>query len=824
MGTYLQKTILFWLFFVSQASNLWGQASIIQVGANNSSYPYEYLDAKKKPAGFDIDLLRALAKETGLELQITTGTAYFNKVELEKGNLNMLAGMFYTTNKVEYLNFSMPYLIIDYSIFIKKGNKIASLAQLIEDKSQRVIIENGSVLHDYLTARGISNDRILTVEDQSDALLIIKDSYRACAILPTIQGEFIANKNRMRDIRAVGLPILPREYGFAVAKGDTALLNTLNAGLSRLKQNGVYKKIVARWFGKYRSYQSMHGNGTPIIGFFIVILIFLIVFIYFFMRLRLKKLTAENKDIYNELIKSNKVLKNLFQSETLYKRIVEFSPFPTAMINKEGSFALTNKGFDDLFGKPQNNNDSVSRWLNDSFKNEQELNYIRNQIFNDPVNLATQSSNIRTYRVTTKMDRIESVHLFFVSLANEQLLIFFYIEQDNHPKENPPSDSVKEAGMPLYLPHFAYDIRSPMNIILGFSDMMKKENLTLSEMRSFAGSIHQNAQLLMQLLQNMGTLMKMDSNELHIKQEFILVSNLLYHIQHQYNGLISVEDNATPLNIKCSEEVSPDLAISADYELINQALLNILRFMMEMSDKEILTLGCDFIEQARIHFFIGLKMEENAYQMLMQKVDAFQNGSSDKLAAFTSGMDLALYIGFSLMRVFGSMVNLIRHDNGLVQLSFEMTGHYGKDSVALNKTIETVENLNQFNWEGKKILIADDNPMSMDYFQFIFKSTRAEIIQVKDGREAYENCRMDPQINLVLMDWLMPVMDGETSTRLIRQLRPDLPIISVTAYVYSEERAKILESGCNAYYPKPVDKNELLNYIQCLFNQTQDEH
>ncbi len=824
MGTYLQKTILFWLFFVSLTSDLWGQASIIQVGVNNSCYPYEYLDENKKPAGFDIDLLRALAKETGLELQITTGKAYYNKEELEKGNLNMLAGMFCTTNKAEYLNFSMPYLIIDYSLFIKKGNKITSLAQLIEDESQRVIIENGNVLHDYLTARGISNDRILTVEEQSDALLIIQDSYSACAILPTIQGEFLAHRNRMRDIRAVGLPILPREYGFAVAKGDTALLNTLNAGLSRLKQNGVYKKIISRWFGKYRSYQTIYGNGTPIIVFFIVILIFLIVFIYFFMRLRLKKLTAENKDIYNELISSNKVLKNLYQSETLYKRIVEFSPFPTAMINKEGFFALTNKGFDDLFGKPQNNNESVNRWLKDSFINEQEQNNIKSQIFYDPKNLANKSGNTKTYRVTTKMDRIESVRLFFVSLANEQLLIFFYIEQDNHPEQISPSDSVKEARIPLNLPYFAYDIRSPMNIILGFSEMMRKEKLTLTEMRSFAGSIHQSAQLLMQLLQNMGTLIKMDSNELLVKHEFILVANLLHHIQQQYNGLISVDDNATPVKIKCSEEITPDLAISADYELVNQAILNILRFMMEISDNEILTLGCDFTEQAGIHFFIGLKMEDNAYQMLLQKANAFQNGSPEKLEAFTSGIDLGLYIGFSLMKVFGSIVNLSRHENGLVELSFELTGYSGKDSVAQNKTKEVVENLNQFNWEGKKILIADDNPMSMDYFKFIFKSTRAEIIQVKDGREAYENCRMDSQINLVLMDWLMPVMDGETSTKLIRQLRPDLPIISVTAFALSEERAKILESGCNAYYPKPVDKNELLNYIQCLFNQTQDEH
>lgn len=63
----------------------------------------------------------------------------------------------------------------------------------------------------------------------------------------------------------------------------------------------------------------------------------------------------------------------------------------------------------------------------------------------------------------------------------------------------------------------------------------------------------------------------------------------------------------------------------------------------------------------------------------------------------------------------------------------------------------------------------------------------------------------------------MPIMDGETSTKLIKQIEPTLPIVAVTAFALGDERAKILKSGCIAYYPKPVDKDELFSYLNTLF-------
>jgi len=79
--------------------------------------------------------------------------------------------------------------------------------------------------------------------------------------------------------------------------------------------------------------------------------------------------------------------------------------------------------------------------------------------------------------------------------------------------------------------------------------------------------------------------------------------------------------------------------------------------------------------------------------------------------------------------------------------------------------------------------------------------------------------RSSPNIDLVLMDIRMPVMDGIEATKLIKQIRPDLPIIAQTAYAFSEEKNKILSIGCDEYLSKPLENNKLnalINkYLKC---------
>jgi len=84
-----------------------------------------------------------------------------------------------------------------------------------------------------------------------------------------------------------------------------------------------------------------------------------------------------------------------------------------------------------------------------------------------------------------------------------------------------------------------------------------------------------------------------------------------------------------------------------------------------------------------------------------------------------------------------------------------------------------------------------------------------EILKVRTGVEAIQICRMNPEIDLVMMDIKMPEMDGYEATRQIRQFNTDVVIIAQTAYALAGEKEKALEAGCNDYIAKPIRKDEL---------------
>jgi CheY-like chemotaxis protein len=133
----------------------------------------------------------------------------------------------------------------------------------------------------------------------------------------------------------------------------------------------------------------------------------------------------------------------------------------------------------------------------------------------------------------------------------------------------------------------------------------------------------------------------------------------------------------------------------------------------------------------------------------------------------------------------------------------------------LEQVVPLQDEKNQIN--NLKILIAEDDEMSE---RFIYKSVKTfgrEILKVRTGVKAVEACRDNPDIDLVLMDILMPEMGGYEAARQIRQFNKDLIIIAQTAYGLQGERERAIEAGCNDYISKPTKRAELASSIQKHF-------
>jgi len=108
-----------------------------------------------------------------------------------------------------------------------------------------------------------------------------------------------------------------------------------------------------------------------------------------------------------------------------------------------------------------------------------------------------------------------------------------------------------------------------------------------------------------------------------------------------------------------------------------------------------------------------------------------------------------------------------------------------------------------------KILVVEDDAVSFLYLARLLQKLDMTIIRAENGEQAVEIVRNIPDIKIILMDIRLPVMDGMQATKLIKQLRPDLPVLVQTAYAFDAEKNKIMESGCDEYLTKPLDQAKL---------------
>ena len=123
----------------------------------------------------------------------------------------------------------------------------------------------------------------------------------------------------------------------------------------------------------------------------------------------------------------------------------------------------------------------------------------------------------------------------------------------------------------------------------------------------------------------------------------------------------------------------------------------------------------------------------------------------------------------------------------------------------------------KYNWIDKIILVAEDIEINFLYIRELLEPTGAIIIHVENGKEALDYCKNENKVDLILMDLLMPVMNGYDATRQIKSIRNNIPVIAQTAYTLSEDRKHAIEAGCDDYITKPIGKDELLNKINKIF-------
>ncbi len=229
---------------------------IIRVGGDRAHPPFEFLNEAGQPAGFNIELARAVAKTMGVTLQIELSSWTEARARLQYGIVDVLAGMYESPSRHDMIDFSQPFYNTDYILFVRKGSGIDGIEAI---RSLRIATQEGDPGHEFLVAEGLGSN-MLVLGERLELFQALIDGKVDCAVFSAPAGRIAIDDAAFSSLEAIATPLFNAGYCMAVRKGETALLASLDEGLSRLKANGEYDRLYRRWFGES---ETLHENAAP---------------------------------------------------------------------------------------------------------------------------------------------------------------------------------------------------------------------------------------------------------------------------------------------------------------------------------------------------------------------------------------------------------------------------------------------------------------------------------------------------------------------------------------------------------------------------------
>lgn len=375
------------------------------------------------------------------------------------------------------------------------------------------------------------------------------------------------------------------------------------------------------------------------------------------------------------------------------------------------------------------------------------------------------------------------------------------------------SDKLKSA----FLANMSHEIRTPMNGILGFADLLKEPELTGEQQQKYIAIIEKSGARMLNIINDIVDISKIEAGlmTLDIKE-----SDINEQIEYIYT-FFKPEAEAKGMNLLVKTSLpSKEAIIKTDREKVFAILTNLVKNAIKYSEKGVIELG--YIKNGEtLQFYVkdtGIGIPKDRQEAIFERF--IQADITDKMAR--QGAGLGLSITKAYVEMLGGKIWVESQEGVGSTFYFTLACNAEpKEKKIVGNSVTLQEEKVEINPEvsGLKILIAEDDETSEMLISINVKEFSKEILIARNGFEAVEICRNNPDTDLILMDIQMPVMSGYEATRQIRQFNKDVVIIAQTAFALSAERDKAIEAGCNDYIAKPINNKELYSLIQKYFKK-----
>lgn len=372
-----------------------------------------------------------------------------------------------------------------------------------------------------------------------------------------------------------------------------------------------------------------------------------------------------------------------------------------------------------------------------------------------------------------------------------------------------------------FLANMSHEIRTPLYGIIAQTEMLKsrKESLSPEDIEDLE-TVSESGNLLLQLINDILDFSKIEADQMELE----LNTFGLFHLVDGCLSIVAPSAKEKKLNIRFERKDRPEINVSSDSHRLKQVILNLLsnavKFTPENGDITVQVIPLEVEDSSvKVQFEItdtGIGMDRRTVKNVF---DRFTQADASTTRQY-GGTGLGLAISSRLVKMMGGQLEVESEPQKGSRFSFTL-------SLAISQSIpEKTTNSKTYTDLGLSVLVVEDNKVNQKIVCRQLDAIGCHYITAENGVEAIKVLEANPDIEVILMDFNMPILDGQGATQIIRDWKDDksstplqkraaeLPIIAFTATTINQSTFEEKHPGMNAYIVKPIKLGELYTVLQ----------
>lgn len=412
------------------------------------------------------------------------------------------------------------------------------------------------------------------------------------------------------------------------------------------------------------------------------------------------------------------------------------------------------------------------------------------------------SRNLGAYNKILALIAIAAILILATIIINRhlrQLQLIVDLEKANLKVQE--SAIIKEQ----FLANMSHEIRTPLNAIRGFSGLMLQSELN-PDQKQYANIIENASNNLLEIVNDVLDISKIEAGELKLESKEFNLKDILQMLENMF------ANSATKKNLKYEWTIDENtsLELKGDADHLNQVLINLISNAIKFTNSGYVRINAREIKRNDKKAWIQFKVEDSGVGIPADKTDKvferFYQVMNDE-GRLIKGTGLGLAIVKNLSELMGGEVSLESQTGKgsvfTVLIPFDINDQPEKNNAGKKYTL-----MKDLQFAAVKILVAEDNQVNQLLVKTLLNKYGIEPVFSQNGLEVIETLQKE-KYDLVLMDIQMPVMNGYQAMEKIRELKPELPVVAMTAYVMPGDKEKCLAAGMVDYIAKPISEVQL---------------